>query len=323
MQQITHLIQHYGLIVVFVSVLVDKGGLPIPSYPVLAIAGALSLFGGAGIPQIIIAATAGALVADSLWYMVAAKLGRRVLSLLCRFSLSPDSCVRQTESMFTRIGPWTLLFAKFVPGLGYISVALSGITRMNLPLFLALDGIGAMFYVTVPVMLGRVFHRAVTAVLAMLFHLGEYGIAILIAAFGLYITIRWVERQVFIRRLRMDRISVIELVELIDRGRRPAIFDVRAADERRCGGIIPGAVAAHASDILATLKEYPRDAEIVIYCSCPNDEAAALAVLHLKRAGFKKIRPLSGGIGAWVNAGHTTETIGVETTIVQHACGPV
>jgi membrane protein DedA with SNARE-associated domain/rhodanese-related sulfurtransferase len=310
-QQITHLIQHYGLFVVFVSVLLDQIGLPLPSYPVLAIAGALSLSGGAGIPQVVIAGVAGALVADSLWYLAAAKLGRRVLSLLCRFSLSPDSCVRLTENMFARAGPWTLLFAKFVPGLGYISVALSGITRLSLPLFLALDGIGAMFYIAVPVVLGRVFHSAVDAVLATLVHLGEYGIAILIAALALYIAIRWVDRQAFIRRLRMDRISVNELVELIDGGRRPAIFDVRAADERRRDGIIPGAVAAHASDILASLNGYPRDAEIVIYCSCPNDEAAALAALHLKRAGFKRIRPLSGGIEAWASAGHSIETVGL------------
>jgi hypothetical protein len=52
------------------------------------------------------------------------------------------------------------------------------------------------------------------------------------------------------------------------------------------------------SDILVSLKDYPRDAETVIYYSCPHDEAATLAVLHLKRTGFKRIRPLSGGIGA-------------------------
>ncbi len=96
----------------------------------------------------------------------------------------------------------------------------------------------------------------------------------MIAVFALYVAIRWVERQIFIRRLRMDRISVDELVELIDGGTPPAIFDVRAADERRRDGIIPGAVAAHANDILANLKGYPRDAEIVIYCSCPNEESA-------------------------------------------------
>jgi membrane protein DedA with SNARE-associated domain/rhodanese-related sulfurtransferase len=311
-QQITHLIQHYGLFVVFVSVLLDQSGLPLPSYPVLAIAGALSLSGGVGIPQIVIAGVAGALLADSLWYLAAARLGRRVLTLLCRFSLSPDSCVRQTENMFARAGPWTLLFAKFVPGLSYISIALSGITRLSLPLFFTLDGIGAAFYVGVPIVLGRVFHNAVNAVLTTLVHLGEYGIAILIAVFALYVAIRWVERQVFIRRLRMDRISVNELVELIDGGRRPAIFDVRSADERRRDGIIPGAVAAHASDILASLNDYPRDAEIVIYCSCPNEETAALAALHLKRAGFKRIRPLLGGIEAWINAGRTIDTVGAE-----------
>src|SRR5689334_7086280 len=97
MHQITYLIEHYGLLVVFLSVLLDVGGLPIPSYPALLVAGALSLSDGASVPQIIAAGVAGAIVADLLWYAAGARLGNRVLALLCRFTISPDSCVRQTQ----------------------------------------------------------------------------------------------------------------------------------------------------------------------------------------------------------------------------------
>jgi rhodanese-related sulfurtransferase len=105
----------------------------------------------------------------------------------------------------------------------------------------------------------------------------------------------------------MDRISVDELAEMIDGGQTPIIFDVRSSDERLREGMILGAIAAHPSEIKEILGQYPRDTDIVIYCSCPNEASAAVAALHLKRAGFRRIRPLLGGIEAWSKAGRTTE----------------
>jgi rhodanese-related sulfurtransferase len=108
----------------------------------------------------------------------------------------------------------------------------------------------------------------------------------------------------------MDRISVDELQEMIDGGRRPVILDVRPAEARAQDGMIPGAIAAHPSEIENVLKIYPRDVEVIIYCACPNEATAAIAANHLKRAGYKKIRPLLGGIDAWVSAGHPLATLG-------------
>ncbi|HEX4079343.1 MAG TPA: DedA family protein/thiosulfate sulfurtransferase GlpE [Rhizomicrobium sp.] len=310
MQHITQLIEQYGLFVVFLNVLLDRSGLPLPSWPALLVAGALSTAGGASLAAVLLAAVAGSLIADLAWFMTAARLGRRVLVLLCKVSLSPDSCVRQTESLFGRFGPAALLFAKFVPGLGYVTVALSGITGVNLPLFLLLDAVGAAVYFTVPIVLGRLFRNAIDAVMATLVQLGEYGVAIVIAGFVAYLALRWIERQAFVRRLRMDRISVDELAKLIDSGKTPVIFDVRASDARLRDGIIPGAVAAHHTDIEAVLRQYPRDVEVVIYCACPNEATAATAARHLKRAGYRKIRPLLGGIDAWTQAGRPVEMPG-------------
>jgi rhodanese-related sulfurtransferase len=105
----------------------------------------------------------------------------------------------------------------------------------------------------------------------------------------------------------MDRVTVGELRALIDQGQAPLIVDVRARDIRTQDGIIPGAVSAHPTEIDAVVAAYSREQEIVVYCSCPNEASAALAVKHLKRAGFKKIRPLLGGIDAWVEAGYPVE----------------
>ena len=172
-----------------------------------------------------------------------------------------------------------------------------------MPLFLLADTIGDLLYVALPVLLGQLFHGAVDSVLAVLVQLGEAGLALVFGLFALYVLARWAERRAFARRLRIDRISVDELGRLIDGGNAPLIFDVRERVERERNGQIPGAVGAHSSDITVVLDTYPRESEIVIYCSCPNEASAAIAALHLKRAGFTRIRPLLGGIEAWAKAG--------------------
>jgi rhodanese-related sulfurtransferase len=106
----------------------------------------------------------------------------------------------------------------------------------------------------------------------------------------------------------MDRISVQELTDMIDGGETPVIFDVRSAESRQRDGMIPGAVAAHAAEIEAVMKQYPRNVEVVIYCACPNEATAAVAAQHLRRAGYRKIRPLLGGIEAWSQAGRPLAT---------------
>jgi rhodanese-related sulfurtransferase len=96
---------------------------------------------------------------------------------------------------------------------------------------------------------------------------------------------------------------------MIDGGKRPVILDVRSEQSRLQDGMIPGAVPAHPSEIEDVLKAYPRDVEVIIYCACPNEETAAMAARHLKRAGYRKIRPLLGGIDAWASAGRPIETL--------------
>ena len=218
-------------------------------------------------------------------------------------SLSPDFCVRETETIFLKVGPWSLLFAKFLPALSTISVAMAGVTRMSLTAFLFLNGIGALFFVTVAVVLGLIFQGAITDILQILASIGKYGVLLVLAGLGSYLLARWCRRQAFIRQLRGDRITVDELRGLIDQGRKPLILDVRPKEIRALDGIIPGAVPAHAEDIDHLATTYSHDLEIVVYCACPNEASAAVAAEHLEQAGFKKIRPLLGGIDAWVEAG--------------------
>ncbi len=302
-----YLVQHYGLILVFASAFVEQLGLPIPSYPVLLVAGALSHAGGDPMVLIVAVGAAGAVIADLVVYAAGARFGRRALSLVCKLSLARDDCVRRTEDRFARFGPWALLFVKFVPGFALVLIVLCGVTRLAIPAFLLLDGIGAVAYVALPVMLGDIFRDAIDSALEAITRWGEYGTALVIGALALYLGLRWLDRWLFIRRLRMARISVQDLAGLVDSGQSPIIFDVRTAEARHREGVIPGAIGAHPFEISQVATHYARDAEIIIYCSCPNEASAAVAALHLKRAGFRNIRPLLGGIEAWAKAGRPIE----------------
>lgn len=300
---LTSLVQHYGLALVFASAFIEQLGLPIPSYPVLLVAGALSFVAGDSLVLIIALGTLGVMTGDLVVYALGARFGRRALSVACKVSLARDDCVRRTEDRFAHYGPRALLFVKFLPGFALVLILLSGVTRLAIPAFLVLDGIGALAYVALPVVLGAIFHDAIDTALTAVTRWGEFGTVLVIGVLLLYVIYRVVDRRLFIRRLRMARISVSELASLVDAGQNPVIFDVRSAEARQREGIIPGAIGARADEISRVAAHYAHDAEIIIYCSCPNEASAAVAALHLKRAGFKRIRPLLGGIEAWAEMG--------------------
>jgi membrane protein DedA with SNARE-associated domain/rhodanese-related sulfurtransferase len=307
MQYVITLIEQHGLLVVFLNALLAQGGLPLPVIPILMMTAALASQSAFQILEVTFAAVSGTLIADFVQYWCGRHYGQRFLGLLCRLSFSPDFCVRRTEEVFARIGPWSLILAKFIPGLSLISVAMAGVTKMSVVTFLLLDLIGGSLFIGVIVALGVIFQDAISSLLSTLVDYGKFGLFAVFATIGLYVLMKWLQRRLFIRQLRMDRITVAELRKLIDDGKDLLILDVRPEKVRVDDGIIPGAVPAHPTDIDPIVMSSPRDAEVVVYCACPNEESAATAAKHLKRAGFKKIRPLRGGIEAWIQAGHKVE----------------
>lgn len=309
MQSAIAILEHHILWVVFLNLLLAQAGLPLPVLPSLLTAAALAGHDPRQVGEVVAAGLAGALLGDLVPYWYGRRFGRRVLSLLCRISFSPDFCVNRTETVFAKIGPWTLIFAKFIPGVSPVSVAMAGITRMPLPVFALLDGIGKLLFVGTGIALGVIFQNAIASVLTTLTEFGKFGIAAVAAALAIYVLGKWWRRRLFIRQLRMDRISVDELHRLIDAGRDVMILDVRPKEVRKLDGVIPGAVAAHPADSDPVLNDYSRDLEIVVYCDCPNEASAAIAARHLKQAGFKKIRPLRGGFDAWLEAGHPLQRV--------------
>jgi rhodanese-related sulfurtransferase len=157
--------------------------------------------------------------------------------------------------------------------------------------------------------MGWIFKDEVNEVLLIFGNVGKAGILLVLAVLAFYLVARWLRRRLFIRQLYADRITADELRRLIEEGRKLLILDVRPTELRAQEGIIPGAVAASADNIDTVVMNYPRHSQIVVYCACPNEASAAIAAKHLQRAGFKKIRPLLGGIDAWVEAGQPLERL--------------
>ena len=302
MPDLIELLREFGLGFVFVNVLLEQGGLPIPAVPTMMVAGAITAATGQSLATLVVVAVLGAVIADTFWYITGRRIGMRVLRLLCRISLSPDSCVRQTETIFSRWGAGSMLVAKFIPGFASVSTALAGAVRMRYWKFVLFDALGATLWVGVAVGLGYVFREALNDVLATLAALGRWGVVLLLGALGAYIASKWWQRFLFIRQLRMDRISVDELQQLMEEQKVGAILDVRSPLTQEATGRIPGARTVNIES-LEGLGELVTEGEVVVYCACPNEESAVKLARRLRQLGYKRVRPLHGGIDAWVAAG--------------------
>jgi membrane protein DedA with SNARE-associated domain/rhodanese-related sulfurtransferase len=307
MSNLITLIEHYGLAFVFVNVLMLQAGLPVPAYPTLIVTGALAARAPYTLAGLVATAVAASLVADLGWYLIGRQLGGRVLKTLCRISLSPDSCVRQTESIFTRWGARSLTVAKFVPGFASVATAMAGIVRLSVWRFLLFDAIGAALWSGVAITLGYIFQDAVNDVLDVLSAMGRIGLALIVAAFVIYLVWKWVQRQRFIRQLKMDRMTVQELRDLITAGTPTTVVDVRSPLSQKVTGRIPGAVTVDVTNMRLELLAIPPTNEVVVYCACPNEASAVKVAKALKQRGFHRVRPLTGGIDAWIEAGHDVE----------------
>ncbi|HEX4597620.1 MAG TPA: DedA family protein/thiosulfate sulfurtransferase GlpE [Burkholderiaceae bacterium] len=307
MHLIVELAQRYGLGLVFVTVLIEQIGLPIPSYPILIVTAALSTQGNFGVPQVIASAVVACLLADFAWFRAGARFGGRVLGLMCRLSLSPDSCVRQTESIYERWGAPSLLVAKFVPGFGAVATAMAGVVGVSPLAFVFFDTIGATIWTGLAAMLGWIFRNAVDDILQVIESAGRLGVAAIIAALGIYLLVKFAQRQRLLRQLRMARVSVDELDSMLKTELPPLLIDVRSAVSRE-GGFIPGSLWVEPRAPDEELRSLPSSDEVVVYCACPNEASAAVVAKRLMKAGFRRVRPLQGGIDAWIASGLPVQT---------------
>ncbi len=266
-EPIEFLIRH-GYLLLFAWVLIEQMGLPVPAVPLLIAAGALA---GLGKMNFVLAAglaVTAVLLADIFWYYLGRYRGNRVLKLLCRISLEPDSCVRRTEDVFLRHGPHSLLVARFVPGLNTAAPSLAGIFRMPVPRFVAFDGLGAVFWVSTFVFLGYGFSDQLEWIAAYFLRWGSWLVIVLLGSLAGYILWKYIQRQRFLYRLRIARISPGELLKKLNAGEELMIVDLRQPlNIETVPYAIPGALQMAMEELEKGHQEIPRDRDIVLYCS--------------------------------------------------------
>lgn len=299
MSQLAHLIQTYGLLIVFGTVLLEQIGLPIPAFPVLIVAGALAVDGHANWVLVLMASVLACLASDYFWFRAGRYYGKRILRLLCKISLSPDSCVSQTEDNFNRFGPKSLVVAKFIPGFNTVAPPLAGAMGTGTARFLWLSVAGALLWSGVGIGLGAWFHDSVDGLLQAFESMGTLALQVVLGLLSLFVLYKYIERRRFLKALGVPRIHIGELKALIDGGHDPVIIDARGVAARSLEQAIPGALVYGDCEPAMLMASLDKDRHIVVYCSCPNDVSAAQVAKEFIANGFHRARPLQGGLDAW------------------------
>ena len=267
---------------------------------------------------IVVAMTLG----NAAWFAAGRRYGSAVLKLLCRISISPDTCVARTEGTFGRWGWSALVIGRFLPGVTLVAPPLAGALGMPWSKFLLLTIAGSALYGAVVVGLGMLLHGQIEALLRQVAIFRWEAAGILALSLALYIAWRWWRRRTALA-VDTPRIDINELRTLIAAGEPLELIDVRGRDANKLDQRrIPGARIMQLEEIRAGQFSSPRDRQIIVYCSCPNEASAAKAVQLLHGHGYLRARPLRGGIDAWLASEGRSQELPPRTRVRSQAATP-
>ena len=177
-----------------------------------------------------------------------------------------------------------------------------------------MDGGGASLWAGVFLFAGWWFSGQIGSIAAHTDRLGGWIGLALAGVSVIYVLFKLIERRRVYRSLRVARITPQELKQRMESGETIMIVDLRNTFEWR-EGRIPGSLTLTDKELDAFIPAVP-EAEMILYCSCPNEiSSAATATVRLKRRGIKSIRPLEGGFPLWTQLGFPVEVpVGVGAT---------
>jgi len=266
-ETIQFLIRH-GYTLLFFWILFEQLGLPIPAAPLLIAAGVLAGIGQLNFALVFGVSVVASLLSDHFWYQIGRYRGRKVLSLLCRISLDPDSCVRKTKEIFARHGARSLLVAKFIPGMTAVAPPLAGIFHMRPLRFLLFDGLGAFFWVGVFTGVGYLFSHQIEHLAADTSGMGPWIGLVVPGCLAAYIAWKYIQRRRFLHQLAIARITPEEVKQRLDAGEALLILDMRDALEFEIEPYtLPGAFQLPIEQLDEKHHEIPRDRDIILYCT--------------------------------------------------------
>jgi membrane protein DedA with SNARE-associated domain/rhodanese-related sulfurtransferase len=293
------LLTRWDVFLVFAAVLLEQSGLPVPAPPILVVSGALAATGAMRPELVLAAAFVAALLADHMWFVFGRRFGRRLLATICRLSLSPDTCVRKTDDLISRHGAAVLLVAKFIPGVSAVVVPTAAAMGISYRRFLLYDGLGCLLWCGAYVGVGVIFSREIARLLDAMSWAGGGSLALLVFLLLIYVLAKYVHRQRLRRLHRLVRISPDEILSLLSEDPGLVILDARSALARaEDPRTLPRSIVLAERRAVDVLPEGSRDQTIVTFCTCPSEASAALLAEELIRAGFGRVRVLTGGADA-------------------------
>lgn len=268
MAEILQFLVQHGYVLLFFWVLTEQAGLPIPATPLLLAVGALAGQHQLNFVLAILIAASGSLVADTFWYFIGKRKGAVVLNWLCKIALEPDSCVRRTESTFTRMGRVTLLICKFVPGLNTAAPALSATAGIGLTQFALFAWLGALLWASAFAGLGLMFSKQIDRLAYDVARFGSWTLVAIIAGIVGYILYKLYQRRRFLKEVAGARIAPEELKAKLDSGETVTIIDLRhPLDLLPDPRTLPGALRISPEELERRHSEITRDGEIVLFCT--------------------------------------------------------
>lgn len=153
--------ESYAYGAIFVAVLLDTIGLPVPGEVVLLAAGFLVSSGRIELIPTILLAALGAVLGDSVTYWLGRRVGvageRRLVGLYCAWTactLGSARCVERAEGLLRRFRGWVILVAKLIAGARVFMPPVAGASALSYPRFLLFDALGSLLWTGLVVGLG-------------------------------------------------------------------------------------------------------------------------------------------------------------------------
>ena len=266
MHETIEFVLRHGYAVLFVWIFAEQAALPLPSIPLLLACGALARDGRMNPAAVVAIGVAASLLADNGWFQLGRRRGSAVLKFLCRIALEPDSCVRRTEGAFLRYGSRSLLLVKFVPGFNSAAAPLAGVSGMSLSRFLVFDSLGALIWISSYTAAGYLFRGQLETAFGYMERMGSWLGLLLAGLLAAWIAWKFIQRQRFLRKLVVARITPEELRDMLDAGQDVMILDLRSGLENGSRGI-PGALQIPVEELIERHRDIPRDRDIILFCS--------------------------------------------------------
>jgi membrane protein DedA with SNARE-associated domain len=264
MKSLLNQLTAHPYLVLFLTGLLERLGLPLLFAPVLVAAGALAAAGKMQFDIAFWIALITCVLGDVLWYEIGRKKGDSVLSLVCRISLERESCVRRSKNLFAKGASRTLLLSKWVPGISHIVPAVAGLSGLSREKFLIMDAAGSALWTFAVMLAGWI----PVAHLHLSPAIGPIAFEASVVVLSANVAVKYWQKRRFIKQLNQARIKPEELLQRLDAQETLVILDLRhpldsVTDQRT----LPGAIRVLPDDLTRRTDLLPKDRDIILYCT--------------------------------------------------------